>query len=156
MAYKNIDDLRAFRRRWERTPKRRAYQRAWQRAHPRDLREYLRQYAKRPERLEARRAANRLDYQRRRTDVLEKNRVQRYVRRGVAGRYTLAEWQERLGYFAGRCGYCGSHTKIERDHLVPILMGGTNDIENIVPACMTCNRSKGPRSLIVWMLGRAA
>lgn len=45
----------------------------------------------------------------------------------------------------GRCWYCGELTPeaITRDHKVPLSRGGSNERENLVPACDGCNRRKG-------------
>lgn len=44
------------------------------------------------------------------------------------------------------CVYCGAKDcKLEIDHQQPIELGGDNSPDNLVPACMKCNRSKGPR-----------
>jgi len=40
------------------------------------------------------------------------------------------------GVFGGRGAW-------EVDHSIPISRGGTSDMNNLVPACMPCNRSKG-------------
>jgi 5-methylcytosine-specific restriction endonuclease McrA len=34
------------------------------------------------------------------------------------------------------------------DHVVPQSLGGTDDIENLVPCCKTCNSKKGSRNTI--------
>ena len=33
------------------------------------------------------------------------------------------------------------------DHKIPLIRGGTNDIENLVPACDQCNQLKGRRKV---------
>lgn len=49
----------------------------------------------------------------------------------------------------GRCAYCGKvlhyNRNFTRDHLDPRAAGGSNGIENLVPACEECNRLKGDR-----------
>jgi 5-methylcytosine-specific restriction endonuclease McrA len=35
----------------------------------------------------------------------------------------------------------------ELDHVDPLYWGGAHTVENLVAACMPCNRSKGPRRL---------
>ncbi|RAL98941.1 HNH endonuclease [Agrobacterium sp. MS2] len=47
------------------------------------------------------------------------------------------------------CVYCGNPaTSI--DHVDPRCNGGSNDIENLVPACIPCNSSKGGKLLKDW------
>lgn len=52
------------------------------------------------------------------------------------------------------CAYCGGNGDPHRgpdgkfwhiDHIYPKSLGGSNDLENIVKACCTCNISKGAR-----------
>lgn len=50
----------------------------------------------------------------------------------------------------GRCRYCNaplSQFDFEVDHVVPVAMGGSNRISNLVCACSSCNQRKGAR---VW------
>lgn len=56
--------------------------------------------------------------------------------------FTFAEWEALLKQYEGRCGYCGSTERIEADHRIPLCRGGSNDIDNILPACRSCNRRK--------------
>ncbi|HID64967.1 MAG TPA: HNH endonuclease [Anaerolineae bacterium] len=47
-----------------------------------------------------------------------------------------------------RCGYCGvteteSGGKLDIDHFRPKSHGGTDTLDNLVYACVTCNRLKG-------------
>lgn len=60
-----------------------------------------------------------------------------------------------LSYHGAWCAYCGlDATTIE--HVTPVSAGGATDLDNCVPACRTCNLSKGPRHLVVWLAKRAA
>lgn len=52
--------------------------------------------------------------------------------------------------YASPCFYCGSRDIIEADHVIPIHRGGTHSIGNLVPACRTCNRSKGSKTITEW------
>lgn len=48
------------------------------------------------------------------------------------------------------CQYCGSHPPdviLHVDHIHPVKDGGSNDINNLVTACESCNLGKGARSL---------
>jgi hypothetical protein len=50
-----------------------------------------------------------------------------------------------LEVFGGACAFCGSTIEVVKDHLVPLCRGGTDWHENLVPACKTCNGTKGGR-----------
>lgn len=49
----------------------------------------------------------------------------------------------------GVCHYCGKQTNpfadFTVDHVVPLAKGGTNELDNLVPACRRCNSAKGDR-----------
>lgn len=49
-----------------------------------------------------------------------------------------------------RCQYCGAHPPqvlLHVDHIIPVVEGGTDDTDNLVTACESCNLGKGPREL---------
>jgi hypothetical protein len=51
-----------------------------------------------------------------------------------------------------RCRYCGATSedaKLVVDHVIPVVEGGTNDLDNLVTACHPCNAGKGKRVLRV-------
>lgn len=50
------------------------------------------------------------------------------------------------------CFYCGAKSKVELDHVIPISKGGTHSIGNLVAACISCNRSKGAKTIMEWRL----
>jgi len=45
------------------------------------------------------------------------------------------------------CAYCGKHADTT-DHVWPRSRGGDDHSNNLVPACRSCNSSKGNRSLV--------
>lgn len=48
------------------------------------------------------------------------------------------------------CQYCGMKGTTETlgiDHIMPVMLGGTNDISNLATACHNCNIKKGARDL---------
>ncbi len=50
----------------------------------------------------------------------------------------------------GFCAYCGTKVGIDDfviDHLHPKALGGRNNIENLMPACWSCNSSKGSKTI---------
>lgn len=40
-----------------------------------------------------------------------------------------------------KCGNCGSEEMVEYHHVVPLALGGTNSITNIVPLCYKCHKA---------------
>lgn len=51
------------------------------------------------------------------------------------------------------CVYCGSPSE-SVDHVDPVAAGGKSQWENLAPACMTCNSSKGAKSLLEFLMYR--
>lgn len=49
---------------------------------------------------------------------------------------------KRDGY---RCVQCGATERLEADHITPLALGGTNDMDNLQTLCRPCNASKGAR-----------
>jgi len=73
------------------------------------------------------------------------------------GVITSAEWAGVLELYAGRCAYCLNRVAVpEQDHVIPLATGGTHSIDNVVPTCGRCNKSKGNRGLLAWLLRRRA
>lgn len=66
------------------------------------------------------------------------------------GNLTSEQWQNACLAFALSCAYCGKEDKLTMDHVTPISQGGTTTLGNIIPACQSCNSSKGNRDLIEW------
>lgn len=64
----------------------------------------------------------------------------------AAGSFTPLDWRSRLDYYGGKCVYCGSTENIEIEHRIPLSRGGTNFPANLVPACKSCNCSKGTKT----------
>lgn len=54
----------------------------------------------------------------------------------------------------GRCWYCGFHTNpyvdFCIDHIRPLARGGSDEIENLVPACQHCNQAKHSKLISEW------
>lgn len=49
------------------------------------------------------------------------------------------------------CSYCGEPSGTI-DHIVPLIKGGENDWLNLTAACLSCNSSKGTKSLLEALL----
>ena len=63
---------------------------------------------------------------------------------------TAEQWESTLEYFGYQCAYCGQKEDLEQDHFVPLCMGGGYTVGNIIPACPSCNSSKGGGDPNVW------
>lgn len=78
-----------------------------------------------------------------------KKTTQNHMKRVTHGlpRLTLRQWIMRVKEFDNCCAYCGEKpeegTYLEIEHLTPLTRGGMHRIENVVPACPTCNKKKG-------------
>lgn len=44
-----------------------------------------------------------------------------------------------------RCLCCGGTEEIALDHVMPLALGGSNDVDNLQPLCRSCNSKKGAR-----------
>ena len=61
--------------------------------------------------------------------------------------------------FGACCVYCGFKPSAEDepltlDHVMPRSRGGSDEVENLVPACRSCNSSKGARTPEEWAATR--
>jgi len=54
---------------------------------------------------------------------------------------------ERDGFACQYCGLKPPEAILEIDHIVPVSKNGTNEQENLLTSCKTCNRGKGARDL---------
>ena len=104
--------------------------------------------------------ANKDAYKERARKSLDRNREQVYVRiraRAVKKRETIKSTL--LKAQNGRCAYCRSKLidgKYHIDHIIPVRLGGGNDISNYQLACVPCNITKRAQDPIVFAqsLGR--
>ncbi len=52
----------------------------------------------------------------------------------------------------GGCAYCEvTDAPMQRDCVLPLSRGGRYTLENIVPACRSCNASKSNHEVTTWM-----
>lgn len=82
-------------------------------------------------------------------------KLRRDRKKGVTGSHTRKEWKNRLDYFVSRCAYCLKPltvSTITKDHILAIVKGGSNYIDNVVPACSMCNGIKHARSLLQFLM----
>lgn len=51
--------------------------------------------------------------------------------------------------WGGECAYCGKPAR-SLDHVIPRHKGGLTVIENLIPACLSCNGHKGAENWVEW------
>lgn len=67
---------------------------------------------------------------------------------------TIQEWEEIKKDYNYLCAYCNQKKTLEMDHIVPLSKGGKHDVDNVVPACKSCNSSKTASSLLIFLYQR--
>lgn len=59
--------------------------------------------------------------------------------------FTAEEWQDLKEFCDYRCLMCflqEPHIKLTVDHVIPLVLGGPNTIDNVQPLCKSCNSRK--------------
>ena len=83
-----------------------------------------------------------------------KARLARKRRRRVASRdndLTDAQWSAIVEAWGG-CAYCGAtDVSLQRDTVLAISRGGRYTLDNVVPACRSCNASKCNSEVTGWL-----
>lgn len=82
-------------------------------------------------------------------------RSQARAKGAVLADLTHEEWEDLLRAANNSCTYCRkkftpSETP-QQDHVVPLSRGGQHTKANVVPACRSCNRTKGNRTAIEFL-----
>lgn len=83
-----------------------------------------------------------------------RNTINRRVRKRAAGTHTYDDLLAQLRDQSGLCFYCSEPLgdAWEAEHVIPLSAGGSNDPENIVCACGTCNRRKGAKPMVLFLV----
>ncbi len=63
---------------------------------------------------------------------------------------TADDWAALRDAWSG-CAYCGAPGPLQRDCVLPISRGGRYTLDNVVPACRSCNASKCNAEVTTWM-----
>lgn len=72
--------------------------------------------------------------------------------------HTATEWAAKVADADGLCHYCRRPFQwmLHKDHAVPLVRGGSDGIDNLVPACADCNLAKGAMTVdefLAWAHG---
>jgi 5-methylcytosine-specific restriction endonuclease McrA len=63
------------------------------------------------------------------------------------GIITPEEWLAVMELYGPACLCCGEVKPLTMDHIVPIFCGGTHTVGNVQPLCLSCNSSKGTKTV---------
>lgn len=83
-------------------------------------------------------------------EARNKAKRRRAMKNSAPGTHTLQEWQELKAHYDYRCLCCNRQEPeivLTEDHIVPLSCGGSDYITNIQPLCLSCNCSKGDKSV---------
>jgi len=71
-------------------------------------------------------------------------------KRELPSTLTTEQWETIKQYFNDKCAYCGESKPLTVEHFVPVSKLGELSTNNILPACSSCNSSKGAKDFRVW------
>ena len=63
----------------------------------------------------------------------------------AGGSFTAEEWLNLCEFYGNVCLCCDEEKPLTVDHVIPISKGGTSNIDNIQPLCLSCNCSKSDK-----------
>lgn len=96
----------------------------------------------------------RLDYEENLIEEVEDYLSGKFKKRERLHYINAAEWRgirkqvfKRDNYTCVYCKASGENIVLECDHVIPFSKGGSDELENLVTACFSCNRSKRDKSL---------
>lgn len=157
---KNAEHYKAYHKAYEakrrEDPKRKSYSKKISREF------YLRNRDKIIARTKARYRANTEKWREQERKWIIKNREKKRAawrrwdarKRGSGGNGISAkDWDDIKDVWGNACAYCGDKSShLTQDHVIPLSRGGQDEIGNVVPACKSCNSSKGNKLLSEWKI----
>ena len=63
---------------------------------------------------------------------------------------TKEQWANAKIAFNNSCAYCGEESTLQQERFIALDKGGEYSAANIIPACQSCNCSKGNRDFFEW------
>jgi 5-methylcytosine-specific restriction endonuclease McrA len=143
-AQEHAEEIHAYQAQWraENVEKRRAYAKAYGEKHTEKLCKRARDwYANHDEQAKETRKAWRQDHPESKKASDDKRKAKQ---RGASEiTLTAAQWQIIKAHYGHRCVYCGKKSQhLTQDHITPLSKGGAHTLQNIAPACISCNARK--------------
>lgn len=88
-------------------------------------------------------------------EKVKEYKLNRYIReKNASGRIAHSEWVSLCEKYNYTCLCCKRRDiKLTLDHIIPLILGGSNTIDNAQPLCKTCNSKKGARFIMDYRLG---
>jgi len=117
----------------------------WNSEHPEQVAGYKRKYVENNPGANNESSANW-----RRAHVEQKRILTRQRRAKVKeapGTISTEEWESVVAKYGPACLCCGEIKPLTMDHVVPIACGGHHVIGNVQPLCLSCNSSKGTKTI---------
>lgn len=108
-----------------------------------------------PTKAEMFKAKRQRHYEKHKVDIFQRVRERKQKLDKIPGSHTQAEWESRLLEYNWACAYClRDDVPMTKDHMTPISWGdkSSNSIDNIVPACQSCNSAKGDDNILIALL----
>lgn len=139
----NPEKEKARNKKWrkENPEKARAKSKKYREENKEKVRAYKKKWKK--ENPEKARASNRLKNSKRRAQ-------KRNTQVEVITDELLKEYWNKKGIDPQRCFYCEDRPYEHLEHCIPLSRGGTHTKDNLVPACASCNLSKGTKTPDEW------
>lgn len=74
----------------------------------------------------------------------------REIMKRTNGTHSILQWEtlkQKYNYMCLCCKQQEPFIKLTRDHIIPIVRGGSNNIDNIQPLCLKCNMIKHAKAI---------
>lgn len=78
------------------------------------------------------------------------NNKRKALKKKLPNTLSAEQWEMIKNDFNNKCAYCGQALPLAQEHFIPLSKGGEFTINNIIPACVSCNSSKWNNDFFEW------